>query len=103
MGRIIFNTTYHVHRSSVADWQAFMNQHFKTRIESSEQFSHYRICRILLNEACDEEAFAVQFVAESRAVVEDWLAHEGHLLKVYLQKTFGTDVLSFSTFMEEVE
>lgn len=102
MERVIFNTTYHVNRLFAARWLDFFKQYIKPRIEQNVAFSDCRICKVLVGNSPEDETFAVQFYAESRVLLDAWLEKEGHLLDVYMRKTFGENVLTFSVFMEEV-
>ncbi|MGM9818612.1 MAG: DUF4286 family protein [Paludibacteraceae bacterium] len=99
---VVFNTTYHVNRAYVERWLDFVKQHVKPRIEQHVAFSDYRICKVLIADQPDDEAFALQFSAENKSVIDHWLETEGHLLNAYMHKTFGENVLSFSVFMEEI-
>lgn len=104
MGRIIYNTTFHVHNSVVEQWRRFMQERYRVNVERSTlSFTGYRMCRVLLGQETEEVTFAVQFSSPTREAVELWLKGEGHLLLLYLRKHFGERVLMFSTFMEECD
>lgn len=103
MKRIIFNTTYHVNRGCVQRWLDFIKQHLMPRIEQNTSFSDFRICKVLISDSPDDEAFSIQFCSESREAIELWNESEGRLINTYMRKTFGEKVLSFSIFMEEIE
>lgn len=98
----IFNTTFLVSDKAHGAWIKWVREDYIPFVLESELLTQPQITKILSAEEQDGTSFSVQFCAANAAMLEKWRKRYENECQMNCFKTFGTEVLSFSTVMEVI-
>ncbi|HPW90116.1 MAG TPA: DUF4286 family protein [Paludibacteraceae bacterium] len=96
---ILYNTTFGVENSAIADWLAFMKMEFMPTM--AKELHHVKLCKIMIEHPEGLTSFALHGSSDSHEQLKAWQTTEQLFLR-QLRTQFGERVLWFSTLMEEV-
>lgn len=98
---IVYNTTFHVDDSILAESITYLKQEFIPAAVSSGMLSQPVLQRVLQ----DQEAgtsLCVQFRVKDQDTLYDWINREGIDIQRKLAERFGTKMAGFSTLLDEI-
>ena len=98
----IFNTTFLVSDSVHGAWIKWVRENHIPFVLKSELLTQPQVTKILSAEEQDGTSFSVQFHAADATALETWRMQYENECQMNCFKTFGAEVLSFSTVMEVI-
>lgn len=100
---LIYNTTYNVTNKSYASWIIWLKETHVPFMQKSGDFFEPQITKLIYSENQDAASYAVQFKVKDIETLNKWKDWYEELLNNEIKKTFGEEVLTFSTVMEVIE
>ncbi|MGM9803394.1 MAG: DUF4286 family protein [Muribaculaceae bacterium] len=100
---VIFNTTYHVANETIPEFIAWLRSEYVPQATADRMLLVPQLTRIIGSERDGGTSFALQFRAQSLNSLEIWQRNTGKRLNALLTRTFGNNVLGFSTVMEKID
>jgi hypothetical protein len=96
---ILFNETVKVSRAIEQEWLAWLREEHLPEVMATGKFTHYRLCRLLLDEA-DGVTYAIQLFCPDFSTFRRFEEENAPALRNKAAQRFGEEMVSFRTLME---
>ena len=97
---LIFNTTYLVSDSAIADWLKWIPEHLIPFMLKFKPFSNPQVAKILSNQEQEGTSFSVQFHIRDMETLSIWNEKYGLVFQENCAQRFGNEVIFFTTVLE---
>lgn len=99
---IIYNVTTNIHESVHDKWMIWMQHKHIPEMLATGKFSSAKMARVLIEEEMGGVTYSVQYIAESKEILEQYYKEHAPALREEGLKLFGDLMLSFRTEMEVI-
>lgn len=100
---IVYNTTFHIEKEVFAECLSYLKKTYIPRAAASGFLHRPCLRRVLPIESGEGESLAVQFHVKNVDTLNYWLEQEGRLLHQALVDRFGSQVVGFTTLLDEID
>jgi Domain of unknown function (DUF4286) len=99
---IIYNVTVKVNNEIAADWLDWLRAEHIPAMKATGCFTHATILRLLETDDADGPTYAVQYFAESRGMLNNYLELHAATLRAQGLEKWGAGFIAFRSIMEVV-
>jgi len=96
---IIYNVTLHIEDSIHQEWLDWIKNHIP-QVLSTGKFTEARFTKVLVDTEKEGTTYSIQYKANSRKDLDDYLSHYAPQLKKEGLEKFGDKMLAFRTELE---
>lgn len=97
---IIYNVTTNIHETAADQWLKWMQEIHIPEMLATGKFSSARLTRVIVEEEMGGLTYSVQFITESRELLESYYREDAPRLRQESMKLFADKALSFRTELE---
>ncbi|HMP91621.1 MAG TPA: DUF4286 family protein [Phnomibacter sp.] len=99
---IIYNVTVQMEPDIAEQWLGWMQQLHIPQVMATGCFTRYQLVRLLETQPDEGTTYAIQYYAEGRPQVDEYLATHAPALRKEVEQTWGNKVFAFRTLMEVI-
>lgn len=99
---IVYNTTFQISNAVLSKAKEYIIKEFIPECCEDDRVKDPHFRKICGEENNDGASFCVQFQFDSEEIFNQWIEEKGHAIQKKLILEFGTEIIGFSTLMEEI-